>query len=90
MVDAFNRNADFTSMIPAGGVSVSDVLHQAFVDVDESGTQAAAATAVLIGPTSVVVEGVNVEVNRAFFFFIRDLATNAVLFVGRENDPTRD
>jgi serpin B len=87
MVDSFGANANFTAMIPAGGVHVADVLHQAFVDVDESGTEAAAATAVVVA-TNGVEEGTPVAVDRAFFFFIRDVATGTVLFVGRENDPT--
>ena len=89
MTDAFQPSADFTSMIPAGGVYISDVVHQAFVDVDESGTEAAAATAVVaVGEVSSATQPISVTVNHAFFFFIRDIATNTILFVGRENDPT--
>jgi serpin B len=89
MVDAFDASrADFTAMIPAGGVYISDVVHQAFVDVDESGTEAAAATAVVGTTDGVARAPTQIDVNRAFFFFIRDLATNTVIFVGRENDPT--
>jgi serpin B len=89
MTDAFSPDvADLTAMIPAGGVFISDVLHQAFVDVDESGTEAAAATAVIGVGLAIALPTVSVDVNRAFFFFIRDRATNTVLFVGREGDPT--
>jgi serpin B len=89
MTDAFQPDADFTSMIPAGKVYISDVVHQAFVDVDESGTEAAAATAIVGGAeVSSETQPISVTVNRAFFFFIRDVATNTILFVGRENDPT--
>lgn len=89
MTTAFGSAADFTAMIPAGGISITDVLHQAFVDVDESGTEAAAATAVG-GGLSLAVPTVTVDVDRPFFFFIRDVATNTVLFVGREGDPTAE
>jgi serpin B len=91
MVLAFeNGNADFTPMISAGGVYVSDVTHRAFVDVDESGTEAAAATAVIVSPDSVAApEPLPIVVDGAFFF-IRDLGTNSVLFVGRESDPTTE
>ena len=72
-------------MIPAGGIYIGDVVHQAFVDVDESGTEAAAATGVIgVGRMG----SVTVNLDRAFFFFIRDVATNTVLFAGRESDPT--
>jgi serpin B len=91
MTDAFSSSlADFTAMIPAGGTYISDVLHQAFVDVDETGTEAAAATGV-IGVGSVVSEPtVTVTADHPFFFFIRDVASNSVLFVGREGDPTAE
>ena len=88
MTDAFSPTADFTTMIPAGGVRISDVLHQAFVDVDESGTEAAAATAVVGVADGAVGGGVAVTLDHPFFFFIRDRATGTVLFVGREGDPT--
>ncbi len=90
MTDAFDPGkADFTAMVPAGGIYISDVIHQAFVDVDESGTEAAAATGV-VGVGLAMPEGtpVTVDVDRTFFFFIRDIATNTILFVGREDDPT--
>lgn len=91
MTAAFGPSADFTAMIPAGGIAIGDVLHQAFVDVDESGTEAAAATGVmgiaLIGSTT---PAVTVTVDHPFFFFIRDVATNTVLFVGREGIPTAE
>jgi serpin B len=90
MTDAFGAGkADFTSMIPAGGVHISDVVHQAFVDVDESGTEAAAATGVVgVGLSAPVDPPIVMDVDRSFFFFIRDRASNTILFVGREDDPT--
>jgi len=89
MTDAFDPStADFTAMIPAGGIFIGDVLHQAFVDVDESGTEAAAATAVIGVGTAAPSKQVTVTVDHSFFFFIRDVASNSILFVGREDDPT--
>jgi serpin B len=89
MKTAFDPSAaDFTAMIPAGGTYISDVVHQAFVDVDESGTEAAAATAVVGTGLAIELPAVTVTVNRPFFFFIRDVATNTILFAGREGDPT--
>jgi serpin B len=89
MTDAFNpKKADFTKMIPAGGAYISFVIHQAFVDVDESGTEAAAATAVGIGTAAEEGTPFSVVLDRPFFFFIRDIASKTILFVGREGDPT--
>ncbi|MBI4955129.1 MAG: serpin family protein [Myxococcales bacterium] len=87
MLDAFDlTKADFTGMEATGELHVSDVLHQAFVGVDESGTEAAAATAVIMsgngGPDATL------TVDRPFVFLIRDHATGAVLFVGQVTDPT--
>ena len=64
------------------------MLHQAFVDVDESGTVAAAATAVIGEGASVAMPVINITLDHPFFFFIRDVATNTILFAGCEGDPT--
>jgi serpin B len=66
---------------------IQDVLHKAFVSVDEAGTEAAAASAVIVGVTSVPANPVEVEINRPFIFLIRDIATGTVLFVGRVLNP---
>jgi serpin B len=86
----YASKADFTNMIPAGGAYITDVIHQAFVEVEEGGTVAAAATAVTGADTGAELSEFTVTLDRPFFFFIRDLATNTVLFVGRENDPTSE
>jgi serpin B len=93
MGSAFIPGADFSGMIPdsAGGdIHIQDVIHKAVIDVDEAGTKAAAATAVLIGSTGAggPTEGATIVLDRPFFFFIRDLPTGALLFSGRVNDPT--
>ena len=69
---------------------ISDVLHKAFVSVDEAGTEAAAATAVIVGVTRGVVaepEPVEMVVDRPFVFLIRDRTTGTLLFVGRMLEP---
>ncbi len=69
---------------------ISDVLHKAFISVDEAGTEAAAATAVIAGATleaEVEPEPIRLVVDRPFLFIIRHQATGAVLFVGRVLDP---
>ena len=67
----------------AGCLLISDVVHQAFVAVDETGTEAAAATAVLVATESAPPERVDVAVDRPFLFLIRGRETAAILFLGR-------
>jgi serpin B len=67
---------------------IQDVVHQAYVSVDESGTVAAAATGVSNDSLGIA-EGTPVTINRPFFFFIHDVPTGSVLFVGRVMDPTQ-
>ncbi len=85
---AFSTQADFSGMDGGRNLLISDVVHKAFVSVDESGTEAAAATAVVMTLTSVMPEEpVEVAVDRPFIFLIRDIQTNAILFVGRVVNP---
>jgi serpin B len=64
------------------------VVHKAFVSVNESGTEAAAATGVVaVGATAVPAQRISVAVDRPFIFAIRDRATNDVVFLGRTEDP---
>ena len=62
---------------------IREILHKAFVSVDEAGTEAAAATAVVMNQESAPPSPVSVTVDRPFIFLIRDRETGAVLFVGR-------
>lgn len=86
MPTPFTPAADFTGISPSGNLAIFDVVHQTFIAVDESGTEAAAATAVIVGETSVPVT-VPMFVDRPFFFAIRDVATGAVVFLGEVLDP---
>jgi serpin B len=63
------------------------VLHKAFVSVDEAGTEAAAATAVIVGETAIPEQPVEVTIDHPFIFLIRDIETGAILFVGRVLNP---
>jgi serpin B len=89
MRDAFSPDdADFSGMTVNPELFISDVVHKAFVAVDEAGTEAAAATAVIVGTTSVPTEPpVEVTIDRPFIFLIRDIDTGAILFVGRVLNP---
>jgi serpin B len=80
--------ADFSGMDGTKSLYIQDVLHKAFVAVDEEGTEAAAATAVIVGETAAPGEPKRFEANRPFLFLIRDRVTGALLFVGRVLDPT--
>jgi serpin B len=63
------------------------VVHKAFVEVDEAGTEAAAATAVIVGLTAVPAQPVAVTIDRPFLFLIRDMETGAIVFLGRVMNP---
>jgi serpin B len=70
---------------------ISDVIHKAFISVDETGTEAAAATAVIVGVSAVPMpeEPVIMTIDRPFIFLIRDIQTGTILFLGRVMDPAQ-
>jgi serpin B len=88
MPDAFSGAADFSGMTGTRDLFIGDVIHKAFVSVDEAGTEAAAATAVVMQKLAMPEEPVEVTVDRPFIFLIRDIQTGAILFVGRVVDPS--
>ena len=85
---AFSDEADFSGMTGNRELTISDVLHKSFVSVDEAGTEAAAATAVVVGLTSAPEQPVQVTVDRPFIFLIRDIETGTILFVGQVVNPS--
>ncbi|MCK5434684.1 MAG: serpin family protein, partial [Dehalococcoidales bacterium] len=85
---AFSRDADFSGMTGNRDLFIADVIHKAFVSVDEAGTEAAAATAVVMELTAVPEVPVEVTADRPFIFLIRDIETGTILFVGRIVDPS--
>ena len=87
MEDAFTENADFSGMTGNPELFISDVVHKAFVAVNEAGTEAGAATAVIMNLTSVPEPPLEVTLDRPFIFLIRDIETGAILFVGRILNP---
>jgi serpin B len=92
METAFDANtADFSGMTGGKDLFVSAVIHKAFVDVNEEGTEAAAATGVVMAPTAAPIqEPKEPPVFRAdhpFVFMIRDNRNGATLFVGRIANP---
>jgi hypothetical protein len=89
MTDAFDLDrADFSGMDGNRDLYIGSVLHKAFVSVDENGTEAAAATAVIMELTSALPgEPIVFTVDRPFIFLIRDSRTGGILFVGRVMAP---
>jgi serpin B len=88
MPSAFDDRADFSGITTAEQLVISDVIHQANIDVDEKGTEAAAATAVVMRATAMPAEPVSLRVDRPFLFALRDVPTGAILFLGRVADPS--
>jgi serpin B len=84
---AFSADADFSGMTGSRDLFIADVIHKAFVSVDEAGTEAAAATAVVMPMAAMPEEPVEVTADRPFIFLIRDIKTGAILFVGRVVNP---
>jgi serpin B len=84
-------SADFTGMTEIPELYVSDVVHQAFITVDEEGTEAAAATAVIMRATSALPEEpTEVIFDRPFLFFIQHDSTGEILFMGQVTNPAAD
>jgi len=89
MTDAFDlARADFSGMDGNRDLYIGNVVHKAFVAVDENGTEAAAATAVIMQITSALPgEPIVFTVDRPFLYLIRDMRTGGILFVGRVVAP---
>jgi serpin B len=91
MPTAFKRGADFSGMTSDKRLKIDEVIHQAFVDVNEEGTEAAAATAVIITLKAVALPKSTkiFKADHPFIFLIQDRETGNILFVGRVSDPTK-
>ncbi|HYF63456.1 MAG TPA: serpin family protein, partial [Herpetosiphonaceae bacterium] len=87
--DAFSAQADFSRIDGTTNLVVDQVVHEAVVDVDERGTEAAAATGATLKQIGGALEHSTLTVNRPFIFLIRDTRTGSILFLGRVMDPTR-
>ena len=87
--DAFTSAADFSGITSTVRLFISAVVHQAYIDVDEQGTEAAAATAVAMRPMALRrgPEPVRMTVDRPFLFAIADTATGLPLFLGQVSRP---
>jgi serpin B len=83
---AFSRGADFSGIASAENLRLTGVIHKAFIDVDEVGTEASAATAVVAAGTKSI-RPFSFRADHPFLFLIRDTQTGSILFLGRVTDP---
>ncbi|XP_037359870.1 plasma serine protease inhibitor [Talpa occidentalis] len=84
--DIFSSQADLSRLSSHSNIQLSGMVHKAVVEVDESGTEAAAATAAIVGFRSAQMAPLRVVYNRPFLMAIVDNSTN-ILFVGKVNHP---
>jgi serpin B len=87
MKTTFSPAADFSGMDGTRELFIDEVFHKGYVAVDEAGTEAAAATAIVM-ELGIPPEAIEVRVDHPFIFLIRDIKTDAILFVGRVLDPS--
>jgi serine protease inhibitor len=87
MTDAFDDSADFSGIDGTLSLYISAVFHQAYVDVNEEGTEAAAATAVLMAPKGIPLPSPTFRADHPFVFLIRERTTGSILFLGRVVNP---
>ncbi|NXI69316.1 A1AT2 antiproteinase, partial [Anseranas semipalmata] len=86
ITDVFSSNADLSGISGSRDLLVSQAIHKAILEVDETGTEAAGATAIIL--TKVFLPSVTIKFNRPFIVLISDKATSTTLFMGKIVDPT--
>jgi serpin B len=84
---AFTSSADFSN-ISTSNMMISRVEHQAFIETNEEGTEAAAATVVVMIDSMSGGVPITMTLNRPFLYFIHETSTGTILFMGRVGDPT--
>lgn len=88
MPNAFDADlADFSGMTDQQALYIGNVIHKAFVAVDEEGTEAAAATAVIMEAATAIMPANLLVIDRPFIYFIRDVESGQILFIGRVLNP---
>ncbi|XP_025902270.1 serine protease inhibitor 2.1-like [Nothoprocta perdicaria] len=87
ITDVFSSNADLSGITGSRDLQVSQAIHKALLEVDETGTEAAGATAIVV--TKVLLPFVTISFNRPFTILISDKATGITLFLGKVVDPTQ-
>src|SRR5262249_7820377 len=86
MANAFSSGADFSGIDGRRNLALSQVVHKAFIDVSEEGTEAAAATGAVVSLTALA-QPVVFRADHPFLYLIRDTGSGAVLFAGRYAGP---
>jgi serpin B len=89
MQDAFAGSADFSGMTEETRLYIDEVIHKAIIDVNEAGTEAAAATAVVMRKTSVLMENVTFKADRPFIYAIRNTRDGTIYFLGKVMNPEK-
>ena len=94
MAQAFTNSADFSGMTGKPDFTISAAIHKAYIDVNEKGTEAAAATSIVMRATAMRAPfpeppPIVFRADHPFLFLIRDTKTGAILFLGRVTDPTK-
>ncbi len=85
---AFSDDADFSNINDMYDLLINDVAHQSFIETNEEGTEAAAATVVEIGVTSAPPAPLVLKLDHPFIYIIREITTNTIIFMGRVADPS--
>ena len=88
LTEATGSSADFSRMTGGKDLFISDVVHEAWISADEAGTEAAAATAVMMSLTAAPAEPIEFVVDRPFLFVLHDTETGSILFMGRVVNPS--
>ena len=82
--------ADFRGISESEKLYINSVVHKANITVNEEGTEAAAATAIMMRKTAFNIEEVDFKVDRPFIYLIRDMDTNCIYFIGKIINPNRN
>jgi len=85
---AFSDDADFSNINDMYDLLINDVAHQSFIETNEEGTEAAAATVVEIGLTSAPPTPMVLKLDHPFIYIIRETTTNTIIFMGKVADPS--
>lgn len=87
MESAFSHEADFSGITGSKELFIQEVVHKAIIKIDEEGTEASAATGVIMSKSSFAPESIDFKIDHPFLFFIKENSTNTILFSGKVIKP---